>query len=204
MARIRSIKPEFWTSPQIVSCSLPARLAFIGLLNFCDDNGVHPASASRLRMQVFPEDSIGDDAIRTLIAELIRSGLVATYSVGDESFWLVTGWARHQKIEKPTYRHPLPNGRSGLYLTEEDRREIVERSARELVESTRRITSESEFDESTRRGSSGTESNGVEGRKAPSQEEDSGPPTSTTEIEGGGSAAPKISQRRFVAGGGAV
>jgi hypothetical protein len=195
MARIRTIKPEFWTSPQIVSCSLPARLAFIGLLNFCDDNGIHPTSASRLRMQVFPEDDIGDEAIRARVAELIRYGLVATYVVGDESFWLVTGWARHQKIDKPTYRHPIPDGRVAN-LTDEDRRAVIDNSARDLAESTSRNISAKEFGESPSRGSSGRESNGVEWRTPPSQEED-GPPT---EYTGGG--APNIPRRRFVAVGG--
>lgn len=32
MARIRSIKPEFWVSEQIGECSTNARLTFIGLL----------------------------------------------------------------------------------------------------------------------------------------------------------------------------
>lgn len=193
MARIRSIKPEFWTSPQIVRCSLPARLAFIGLLNFCDDNGIHPASASRLRMQVFPEDVIQDDAVRALVAELIRSGLVAAYTVGDESFWLVTGWSRHQKIDKPTYRHPIPDGRVAN-LTDEDRRQVIERSAKELAESASRIISASEFGESASRGPSCRESNGVEGRKAPSQ-------VGEVTTGDGGVRAAKLSPRRFVAVG---
>jgi hypothetical protein len=195
MARIRSIKPEFWTSPQIVACSLPARLAFIGLLNFCDDNGIHPASVSRLRMQIFPEDAISNDAVRTLVAELIRSGLVATYPVGDEVFWLVTGWSRHQKIDKPTYRHPLPDGRVAN-LTDEVRRALIENSANVLAESLSRGISAREFGESAGRGSSGRESNGVEWRKPPSQEEYGQP----TEYTGGG--APKIPRRRFLAVGG--
>jgi hypothetical protein len=195
MARIRSIKPEFWTSPQIVACSLPARLVFIGLLNFCDDNGIHPASVSRLRMQVFPEDAIGDDAIRSLVSELVRSGLVATYQFGDESFWMVTGWSRHQKIDKPTYRHPIPDGRVAN-LTDEDRRAVIDKSALELAESASRIISAKEFGESASRGSSGRESNGVEWNKPPSQEEDGQP----TEYTGGGEQ--QIRRRRFVAVGG--
>lgn len=195
MARIRSIKPEFWTSPQIVACSLPARLAFIGLLNFCDDNGIHPASASRLRMQVFPEDAIGDDAIRSLVSELIRSGLVATYQFGDESFWMVTGWSRHQKIDKPTYRHPIPDGRVAN-LTDEDRRAVIDKSALELAESASRNISAKEFGESASRGSSCRESNGVEGSTPPSQGLDGQP----TEYTGGG--ATKIPRRCFVAVGG--
>jgi hypothetical protein len=194
MARIRTIKPEFWTSPQVVACSIPARLAFVGLLNFCDDNGIHPASVSRLRMQVFPEDDIGDDKVKQLVSELIQAGLVAVYTVGDEVFWLITGWARHQKIDKPTYRHPIPNGRTGLQLIDEDRRVIIEQSAKELAEAASRIDSAREFDEFSRRGSSGAESNGVEWSKPPSQEMN-GLPTEC--VHGGGER--KILQRKFVA-----
>lgn len=34
MARIRTIKPEFWTSEQVMGCAPLARLLFIGLWNF--------------------------------------------------------------------------------------------------------------------------------------------------------------------------
>jgi hypothetical protein len=39
MARIRTIKPEFWTDEKIVECSFEARLMFIGMFNFADDKG---------------------------------------------------------------------------------------------------------------------------------------------------------------------
>lgn len=51
MARIRSIKPEFWTSEQVMALSPLARLAFLGMWNFCDDAGIHPASAKTLNAQ---------------------------------------------------------------------------------------------------------------------------------------------------------
>ena len=54
MARIRTIKPEFWTSEQVVECSPTARLLFIGLWNFCDDAGNQPASAKQSRCRFFP------------------------------------------------------------------------------------------------------------------------------------------------------
>ncbi len=44
MARIRTTKPEFWSSAQIIELSRDARLLFIGMWNFCDDNGRHKAS----------------------------------------------------------------------------------------------------------------------------------------------------------------
>jgi hypothetical protein len=109
MARIRTIKPEFWTSEQVAECSPNARLLFIGIWSFCDDNGIHPASVKRLKMEVFPSDVITDAEIQTMINELLRVGLLHHYTVKNQWFWHVTGWAKHQKIDKPTYRHPLPN-----------------------------------------------------------------------------------------------
>lgn len=57
MARIRTVKPEFWVSEQVTSCSRGARLLFIGLWNFCDDGGVHAAEHKRLKSEVFPSEN---------------------------------------------------------------------------------------------------------------------------------------------------
>lgn len=108
MARIRSIKPEFWTSEQVAACSPLARLLFVGLWTFADDGGVHPASVRRLKMEVFPADTFDDATIAGLLAELVNAGLVREFDAGGERFWLVTGWHRHQRIDKPTFRHPRP------------------------------------------------------------------------------------------------
>lgn len=109
MARIRSIKPEFWTSEQITECSPNARLLFIGIWTFADDNGVHPASVKRLKMEVFPSDDFTQADIAAMVAELVAAGLLRPYNVDGEGFWQVTGW-HHQKIDQPTYKHPLPDG----------------------------------------------------------------------------------------------
>nr|MBF6067360.1 primosomal protein [Klebsiella pneumoniae] len=37
MARIRTIKPEFWTDEDMAEVSEPACLLAIGLLNYADD-----------------------------------------------------------------------------------------------------------------------------------------------------------------------
>jgi hypothetical protein len=108
MARIRSIKPEFWTSQQIVECSTNARLLFIGLWNFCDDNGIHPAEPRRLKMEIFPGDDFMVEQITGWIGELLKVGLLREYETEGQRYWLVTGWKKHQKIDKPSYKHPLP------------------------------------------------------------------------------------------------
>ena len=107
MARIRSIKPEFWASEQVMELSMQARLAFIGLWNFADDGGVHPASAKTLKAEVFPADAITPEEMGGLVDEMIQQGLVVEFEANGRRYWHVTGWA-HQKIDRPTYRHPRP------------------------------------------------------------------------------------------------
>lgn len=108
MSRIRSTKPEFWASEQIMNLSREARLLFIGLWNFCDDRGVHQASTKTLKAEVFPADDLAADDVASLIAEMVKQGLVAEFEAKGKRYWHVTGWARHQRIDRPTYRHPAP------------------------------------------------------------------------------------------------
>lgn len=121
MARIRTIKPEFWTSEQVVECSTTARLLFIGLWNFCDDAGRHPASYKRLKMEIFPGDACTDDELKGWMSELIDNGLLFEYEAQGESYWQVKGW-HHQKIDKKTIKYPAPNSTNGS-------RTVVEQSS---------------------------------------------------------------------------
>lgn len=109
MARIRSIKPEFWTSEQVVECSRDSRLLFIGMWNFCDDAGRHKASYLRLKMEVFPGDPVSTEQVRAWVRELIDNGLLIEYEVEGEEYWQITGW-NHQKIDQPNIKHPSPDG----------------------------------------------------------------------------------------------
>lgn len=108
MSRIRTIKPEFWTSEQVMECSPLARLLFIGMWNFCDDQGVHPASSKTLKAEIFPADDITIDAISNLVSELIKQRLVMEFENNFKKYWYVTGW-KHQLIKNPsTPKYPAP------------------------------------------------------------------------------------------------
>lgn len=109
MARIRSIKPEFWSSEQIMNCSRDARLLFIGLWNFVDDAGRSPNSAKTIRAQVFPGDEdVKAESVRRLLDELSTNGLLRFYEVDGRSYLKVTGW-HHQKIDRPRpSKYPQP------------------------------------------------------------------------------------------------
>lgn len=99
MSRIRSIKPEFWTSAQVLECSTNARLLFIGLWNFCDDHGRHPWSAKQAKAEVFPADDLTEEIVLGMLQELSNNGLIVRYSVDNKEYFYVTGW-KHQRIDK--------------------------------------------------------------------------------------------------------
>lgn len=108
MPRIRSIKPEFWTSEQVLECSTNARLLFIGLWNFCDDAGRHKFSPKTIKAEIFPSDDFSSENILGMLQELSRNRLIKTYAVENVGYLQVTGW-RHQRIDKPqTPKFPDP------------------------------------------------------------------------------------------------
>ena len=100
MGRIRSIKPEFWTSEQVVECSPNARLLFIGIWNFCDDKGRHTRSVKQLKALIFPSDDFSGDDVDKMLLELEAQNLIDCYDVETKRYFQVTGW-HHQKIDKP-------------------------------------------------------------------------------------------------------
>lgn len=100
MARIRTIKPEFWTSEQVIECSTNARLLFIGLWNFCDDRGRMVFSPKRIKACIFPSDDFTSENVLGMVSELESNGLLRVYTVDGKDFLAVTGW-HHQRIDKP-------------------------------------------------------------------------------------------------------
>lgn len=99
MARIRTIKPEFWTDEKLTECSLSARLLFIGTWNFADDAGNLDRSAKQIKARVFPIDNIDCEP---LIQELIAQGLLIEYAVNDKKYLHIQGFAKHQLINRPS------------------------------------------------------------------------------------------------------
>lgn len=128
MARIRTIKPEFWTSEQVTECSLSARLLFIGMWNFADDGGNLAASVKTAKMQIFPADNID---IAPLVHELLSVGLLVEYHVNGRNYWHITGW-KHQQINRPSpLKHPQFNEHSVSAHVSLSEHSLEERKGRE-------------------------------------------------------------------------
>lgn len=125
--RIRTVKPEFWRSPDICSLSLNTRLLFIGLWNYVDDNGVGEDEVSLIRSDLFPRDDPQemDKVIQRGLAELSARGLIARYATpaNGRKYLYVTNWA-HQRIDKPTQsKKPLPTSDNAVLA--DDSRNIL-------------------------------------------------------------------------------
>lgn len=99
MARIRTIKPEFWTDDALTECSLSARLLFIGTWNFADDNGNLERSAKQLKVKIFPADCVD---VEPLVQELIKQKLLVEYSAGGKKYLHIRTFKDHQVINRPS------------------------------------------------------------------------------------------------------
>jgi hypothetical protein len=113
MARIRSIKPEFFTSETVAALPLSARLTFIGLWTYADDNGVGIYNELLITAAIWPLER---DNLETLsrtredVASLSRAGLVTLYSDSRKTYVYVTSWDEHQKVDHPRKpRYPRPH-----------------------------------------------------------------------------------------------
>lgn len=98
MARIRTIKPEFWTDERVGECSVSARLLLVASLNFADDYGGLDRSAKQLKAQAFPYDDIDCEP---LVAELLGVGLFIEYESAGRKYLHIKGFRKHQRVEKP-------------------------------------------------------------------------------------------------------
>jgi len=106
VARIRTIKPEIWVDEKLVECSFAARLLFIGLLNFADDDGRMEYRPKKIKMQIFPADDVD---ISGLLGEIRREKLVIVYEVDNKEYLQIKGFQKHQKVDKRSKsKHPAP------------------------------------------------------------------------------------------------
>ena len=121
MARIRTVKPEFWQHPKVTRVSRDARLLFLGLLNEADDAGKLRYSPKRLAGVLFGDDE--DVTPHTLDAwaeELEKADLVLRYEVDGASLLAVLGFTEHQNINRPSpSRLPDPSVNPPTILTED-------------------------------------------------------------------------------------
>ncbi len=111
MARIRTIKPEFFEHEDLykaeVSSGLPLRVAFAGLWTQADRAGRFEWRAGRLKLHILPYDQVDFSAVLSALEE---HGFIRRYDVDGKSFGYVPSWDEHQHINarEPDSTLPAP------------------------------------------------------------------------------------------------
>lgn len=102
MARIRTIKPEFFTSLTVADLTPHERLTFIGLWTHCDDSGRAVDDARLIKAAVWPLDDRTAADVESDLRALSESSLITRYTLNRRPYLAVNGWQEHQKINRPT------------------------------------------------------------------------------------------------------
>lgn len=123
MARIRTIKPEFFRHAGLFDAEtetgLPLRLAFAGLWTAADREGRFKWRPSELKLDALPFDNV--DFSRVLDA-LTTRGFIVRYTSEGKDYGYIPSWRDHQHINHRESDSvlPDPNGQMSEIVDEAD------------------------------------------------------------------------------------
>lgn len=112
MARIRTIKPEFFTDPDVAKLDPRARLLYIAMWCAADDFGVGETNINSLLGLAFPDsDEVSAPLLRRFCADIAQHLRVTFYEVRGRHYYAIPTWEKHQKLERRSDRrkHPAPD-----------------------------------------------------------------------------------------------
>lgn len=111
MARIRTVKPDFWEDEKLGRLSDLDRLNFLGLISLADDEGRGRGSAEWLCHRLHPYSVNGHiDLMEASLKTLGAINVVRFYEIDGQHFYQLRNFNRHQKINRPSPSKlpPLP------------------------------------------------------------------------------------------------
>jgi hypothetical protein len=106
MARVRMIKPGFFTNEVLGKMHPLARLLFAGLWVIADREGRLEDRPERIRRELLGYD---DDAnAHELLAALLKAGFIHRYTVNGVKFIQVCAWSKHQHPHRKEVKSDIP------------------------------------------------------------------------------------------------
>jgi hypothetical protein len=103
VARIRSIKPEFWSNEKLSALPVEAHLLAAALLNYADDHGYFNANPALVRAACFPLRDITFQVLASLLEGLAGIDYLRLERAPDGR---VYGWivhfGDHQRVDHPS------------------------------------------------------------------------------------------------------
>jgi len=109
MARIRSIKPEFFKDEKVADLDPEIRLLFIGLWTLADRNGILEDRPRWIRAELFPYHAEFD--VDAALHALARARMCVRYKADDGTPLIhITKFSEHQRpnSREPESKRPLP------------------------------------------------------------------------------------------------
>jgi hypothetical protein len=94
MARIRSIKPQFFMNEEVASLPYEWRLLFIGLWTQADRDGRMEDRPQRLKAALFPYDDLD---VNDGLSSLVNVGLITRYEGNGQRLICIPKWSKHQQ-----------------------------------------------------------------------------------------------------------
>lgn len=131
MPRIRTIKPEFWSSPDTAQASPLARLTYIAMWTWADDYGRGTLNLKELEGFIFPNDDVAELAqgtsdttqgssaqFRDTVKEVVTVFGLNVYEVDRRTYYEIPSWDDHQRTERKAKKcNPTPD--QGGYVTDQ-------------------------------------------------------------------------------------
>lgn len=114
MARIRTIKPDFFKNEQVGSLPYEWRILFVGLWTQADREGRLRERVRYLKSELFPYDEVDVDVG---LGSLERAGLIDRYVVDGQSLIAIPTFLEHQRPTKKEIASRLPARESSRVQT---------------------------------------------------------------------------------------
>ena len=110
MARIRTIKPEFFRHEALYEAEhktgLPLRVAYAGLWTAADREGRFQWKPRQLKLDCLPYDDVDFEAV---LVALASSGFIVPYEHEGHRFGYIPSWHQHQIINQREAKSKLPD-----------------------------------------------------------------------------------------------
>lgn len=111
MARIRSVKPEFFQDEDLAVevPSRDARLLYIGLWGLADEHGRLRGNSTSIKGELFAyDDDLTPEVIDKLIGMLVDTGRAIRYQVRSSAYLFLPKLAKNQRLEPSKVPSRLP------------------------------------------------------------------------------------------------
>jgi hypothetical protein len=105
MARVRYIKPGFFTNEALADCQPLTRLLFAGLWTIADREGRLEDRPRKIKIEILPYDDCNVDS---LLSELVTAGFITRYEVNGAKFIQIGNFVRHQQPHHKELESRIP------------------------------------------------------------------------------------------------